>query len=161
MIGLSVLSPLAAVVGVTYAQLHYRETELEWQTTTANGKLFKLLLPVGWRTEKWIGGSGYETVYFRPSSTSDWLPGWLSARFESEQDSEEGLFLCVGSFDSKSDGNIRLYNKRENGQSYLSAVRQLPSGWFSEVSYTRRDKRIFDATHKRICDSLQLAPAGH
>lgn len=161
-IGIAALALLAAVVGVTYAQLRYRETELEWYKSKLGNNQVRVLIPVGWRELDGGGGRGGEWRRLGPVSRTswapDWTPGWIRTFLEPKIDVRDRLELFGDNpveFPSTfCEGFIDLHRQP---RSYY-ANRQVHLDNYCLLKYGRANKRVFDAIYKRICDSLQIVP---
>jgi hypothetical protein len=151
----------ASVAGITIAQVRYRETELEWHTTSIGGKRVKVLIPYGWRTYDGEGGRGGEWVRIGPSPQFSWMSAWVRTRLSAEETpGEDDLTLGYYPHQLLSDGREHLFTWPSEKVKTFNAYRTIPRAWLC-VSYSRKNHRIFDATHKRICGSLQLANTDH
>jgi hypothetical protein len=148
---------IAIVIAVTAAQLRYRETELEWYSTNFNGTQIKFLTPLGWRPPN---VSVRESGTLRPPGRPLWYRSWMGSLFTSNLSSDDRIMLWMGANTvSVCDGQLTIH-LAEAKYKYC-AFQSLPGDSRFILSYTRTDKRIFDATHKRICDSLQLVTVDH
>lgn len=151
------------LVAVTYAQLRYRETELEWHTLSLGIDKVRLQIPIDWQVEPDTnlnsGGIGNLSRHIVPPPQPNYLPQWFISMLGSDRSRADDLVVTASRMIGISADGKEHLSCEGDGRGAIYAARrtfEVPEGPTLAVAYARADRRVINETHKRICESLQL-----
>jgi hypothetical protein len=116
-------------------------------------------VPRGWTEHGTTSGSGYQSTEIGPEAPYPWLPDSLR-NLVWNPEAEAALYVTFSGFPGGAPGDKGMGTcASRTGRAMQAFVSNIALGpkVFCMVTYTRSDRRAFDATYREVVGSVRLA----